>query len=79
MTSRHFYSGDRMDLAYCLYFAFNYVMSLSLEIMDQEDKMNKKIKNLSRELNLSKNKFENYAKNYSLKTNMWIISSTMKE
>ena len=59
-----------MDLAYWLYFTSNYVMSLSLETMDQEDKMNEKTKILSRELNLSKNKFKNYAKHYSLKTNM---------
>ena len=50
MTSQGFDCGDRMGLVDRVHYAFNSVMSLRTEMTVQEDKMDEKIQDLSREV-----------------------------
>ena len=51
MSDQGFKCGDRMGLVDRVHYPFNSIMSLRTTMMVQEEKVDEKIKNLSREIN----------------------------
>ena len=51
MSDQGFKCGDRIGLVDRVHYAFNSIVSLRTTMMVQEDEVDEKIKNLSREIN----------------------------